>query len=119
MLALIQSPCIACTAAEGRAFESLRSEFTAKNIGILGCSNDGIAANAKFAEDNHFAFPLLSDTSMKVAVDYGAAHHRSAKMARRIALLINEQGKIAKIYDPAGTADFPGMVLNDIKKEEL
>ena len=43
----------------------------AANTAVVGCSNDPIPANAKFAEDNHFDFPLLSDTSMKVAVDYG------------------------------------------------
>lgn len=56
---------------------------------------------------------------MKVAVDFGAAHHHGAKAARRIALLIDEHGKIAKIYDPAGTADFPAKVLEDVKKYEL
>ena len=88
-------------------------------MAIAGCSNDPIHANAKFAQDNHFDFPLLSDTEMKLAVSYGAAHHHSAPKARRIAVLIDEHGKIAKIYDPAGTAEFPAQVLADIKKDEL
>ena len=75
--------------------------------------------NRKFAEGNHFAFPLLSDTDLSVAVAYGAAHHHSAPRARRIAALIDERGRIAKIYDPAGTAEFPAQVLADIKKDEL
>ena len=56
---------------------------------------------------------------MEVAVAYGAAHGHRAPAARRIAALIDEHGKIAKIYDPAGTADFPARVLADIKKDEL
>ena len=65
------------------------------------------------------AFPLLSDTELKVAMDYGAAHRRHAPAARRIAALIDERGRIAKIYDPAGTGEFPAQVLADIKKDEL
>ena len=38
---------------------------------------------------------------------FGAAHKKKQPAARRIALLIDEQGKIAKIYDPAGTGEFP------------
>lgn len=88
-------------------------------MAILGCSNDPIAANARFAAENHFAFPLLSDVSNSMAVDYGAAHHHKAKSARRIAVLIDEHGRVAKVYDPAGTAEFPAQVLGDIKKDEL
>jgi len=97
----------------------LRSNFAAKNVAIVGCSNDAIPANKKFAEINHFDFPLLSDTSLKVAVDYGAAPHHGAAKARRIAVLVDESGNITKIYDPAGTSEFPARVLADIKKDEL
>ena len=86
---------------------------------IIGCSNDDIKANAKFAEDNHFDFPLLSDTDLRTAIAYGAAENSSAGKARRIAALIDESGKVLKIYDPAGTAHFPKQVLADIKKDEL
>jgi len=89
------------------------------NVAIVGCSNDPIPANAKFAKDNHFAFPLLSDESMQVAVSYRAAHNLRAKAARRIALLIDERGIIKKIYDPAGTGEFPAKALADVKKDEL
>ena len=47
------------------------------------------------------------------------SHKKKQPAARRIALLIDEQGRIAKIYDPAGTGEFPAKVLADIKKDEL
>ena len=56
---------------------------------------------------------------MKVSVDYGAAANHRAPRARRIAVLIDERGIIAKIYDPAGTGDFPAQVIADLKKDEL
>ena len=54
-----------------------------------------------------------------MAVDYGAAHHHRPRAARRIAVLIDEHGRVAKVYDPAGTNEFPAQVLGDIKKDEL
>ena len=76
-----------------------------------------MAANAKFAKDNHFAFPLLSDTNLEVAQAYGA---NGKTHARRIAALIDEHGRIAKIYDPVPKpGDFPAMVLQDLHKDEL
>ena len=73
-------------------------------------------ANKKFADEHKFSFPLLSDTHMAVATAYGAAEHKHAK-ARRIAALIDERGRIARIYDPAGTGEFPAKVLADLKQE--
>lgn len=88
-------------------------------MAIVGCSNDPMHANAKFAQDNQFDFPLLSDTDLKVAVAYGAAEDASAPKAKRIAALIDENGKIAKIYRDLKPADFPATVLADVKKDEL
>ena len=83
----------------------------------MGCSADPVHANKKFADEHKFSFPLLSDTHMAVATAYGAAEHKHARAARRIAALIDERGRIARIYDPAGTGDFPAKVLADLKQE--
>jgi len=71
-------------------------------VAIIGCSSDNISANAKFAADNHFAFPLLSDTDLVVALKYGAAASAGDGKARRIAALIDERGHVAKVWDPVG-----------------
>jgi hypothetical protein len=55
--------------------------------------------------DNHFDFPLLSDTNMQVAVAYGAADDHSAPAAKRIAALVDERGKILKIYKKVKPAE--------------
>jgi len=88
-------------------------------VAIIGCSSDNISANAKFAADNHFAFPLLSDTDLVVALKYGAAASAGDGKARRIAALIDERGHVAKVWDPAGTGKFPAQVLAELKKDEL
>ena len=112
----------------------------------MGCSNDNTSVNNKFAQDNHFDFPLLSDTDLSVAAKYGAAKAGGAA-AKRIAgaepffgtlslnisecpcivitplaccaVLIDERGTIVKRYDHISPAEFPAQVLQDIKKDEL
>ena len=92
------------------AFQSQLPAFAAKNVAVIGCSNDDAAKNADFAKCNGFEYPLLCDTALEVATAYGAKHATDAK-ARRVAFLIDEAGAIAAIWDPAGTADFPAQVL--------
>jgi len=79
-----------------------------------------VLPNAKFAKANGFEYPLLCDSDNTVAMAYGAAMRRYDPH-RRIAVLINEEGLIAKIYDPASTGDFAAIVLADVKamKDEM
>ena len=90
----------------------MSGDLAAKNVAIVGCSNDPKEANAKFAEENGFSFPLLCDTDLSVSVAYGAVA-AGAKNASRVAALIDEAGNVAKYYDPAGKGEFPAQVLAD------
>lgn len=100
--------------AEGRGFQKHLPAFEAANVRVVGISNDKVAANAKFAEQNGFTFPLLSDIGNKVAMAFGAAQRRYDPH-RRVAALIDEEGVLIKWYDPAGTADFAERVLADVQ----
>ena len=86
-------------------------DFEAKNTFIVGSSNDGIEANAAFAEEQGFTYPLLCDTDLSVAMAYGAAVHAGAGKASRIACLIDAEGRVKAFYDPAGKAEVPPQVL--------
>ncbi len=60
---------------------------------------------------------MLSDTDLSVAQAYGA---NGKTHARRIAALIDAEGRIAKIYDPVPKpGEFPAQVLQDLHKDEL
>ena len=54
-----------------------------------------------------------------MSVAFGAADDASASHAKRIAALIDERGKVLRIYKDLKPADFPATVLADIKKDEL
>ena len=96
-----------CTA-EGCSFRDLSAEYKAKNAVILGVSFDDQAANAAFAEKNHFNFPLICDTDRMLGLAYGACDDAKAATAKRIGVIIDEQGKIKACFSKVDPRTWPG-----------
>ena len=63
--------------------------------------------NAKFAEKYDFPFPLLCDTDRKIGIAYGAAETSRDEYARRIAYVIDEQGKIKEAHPKVDPKAYP------------
>ena len=63
--------------------------------------------NAKFAAKYNFPFPLLCDTDRKIGLAYGAASGPSDEYAKRIAYLIDENGKIAEVHPKVDARNYP------------
>ena len=74
-------------------------EFKAKNAQVIGVSFDTVEENRRFAEKFDFPFPLLCDTKREIGLAYGAAESPKDEYARRIAYVIDEEGKIEKIFE--------------------
>lgn len=74
---------------------------------IVGASFDTQEANAKFAEKFSFPFPLLCDTDRKIGIAYGACDSPKDEFARRIAYVIDENGKIAEAHPKVDPATYP------------
>ena len=66
---------------------------------MLGVSFDDVADNAHFAEKFDFPFRLLCDTDRKMGLAYGATDSPTGEYAKRIAFLVDPQGKIAKVWE--------------------
>lgn len=77
-------------------------------------SFDTPAANKAFAEKYGFPYRLLCDVDKKVGVAYGAAQDASASTARRISVLIDPEGKVAKTWPKVDTKAHPADVLASI-----
>jgi peroxiredoxin Q/BCP len=99
---------------EGRGFRDHQESYDDNGIQIVGISFDPIERNAAFAQKFDFKFPLLSDCDRKIALAYGACSEAKAQHAERISFLIDEQGKIARIYDSVDPRDHPAKVLAEI-----
>ena len=70
-------------------------------------SFDSVEDNAKFAKKNDFPYPLLCDTDRKIGIAYGAADSPKDEYARRIAYVIDEEGKIAEAHPKVDARAYP------------
>ncbi len=92
---------------QGCALRDQWQDFEQRGVAVLGVSIDTAADNASFRQKHGLPFPLLCDTDRAMAIAYGAADDANAKYARRIAVLVDGDGKVAHVWtkvDPAGFA---------------
>jgi peroxiredoxin Q/BCP len=85
--------------------------LSAKNAEVLGVSFDTVEENKRFAEKFNFPYPLLSDTTRAMGVQYGAADSTGAGNAKRVAYVIGPDGKVRNVFPKANTATFAADVL--------
>ena len=81
---------------------------------MIGVSFDTPEDNAKFADKFKFPFPLLSDSTRKIGMAYGACESAKDEYARRIAYVIDEQGKVAQAHPKVDAKTYPQEQLKSI-----
>ena len=81
---------------------------------VLGVSVDSVESHRKFTDKYHLPFPLVSDSVHKISKAYGVLNDKS-NMARRVTFLIDEQGKIARIFQTVKPDQHPQEVLDALK----
>ncbi len=109
-----------CTT-EACNFRDGYKEFTKMGLVILGVSKDGVKSHKKFAEKYKLPFPLLADTEHEVAEKYGVWKlkkfmGREYMGMERSSFLIDEEGKIAKVYESVKAGEHADEVKTDIDK---
>ena len=88
---------------EAKAFRDRLAQFNDKNTVILGVSRDNVAKHQKFIAKYDLNFSLLADEQGEVCQAYGTWVEKSMFGKKymgieRATFLIDEQGKIAKIW---------------------
>ncbi len=90
------------------------SELIKRNIVILGISFDDQESHQKFSEKYKLPFPILSDSEMNVARQYGAI--RGALLSfvgpKRITYLIDEKQNVLHIFEKVDTKNHTAQILN-------
>ena len=81
---------------------------------MIGVSFDNVEDNRRFAEKFDFPFPLLCDTERQIGLAYGAADSGKDEYARRIAYVIDEEGKIAQAHAKVDAASYPSWQLRNL-----
>ena len=93
-------------------------EFQENGIEILGISPDDVNSHKKFCEKMKIRYPLLSDTDKKVSKIFDVWSKKKF-MGReymgvvRSSFLVNEKGKIFKLYSRVKPAGHSQQVLKD------
>lgn len=89
---------------EACSFRDAFSDFKKRGIRILGVSLDSEASHQKFTAKYKLPFTLLADTDHSIADAYGVYGEkkfmgRSYMGVKRVTFLIDEKGKIKKVFE--------------------
>ena len=101
---------------EACSFRDSFSQFKKKGIAVLGVSPDKEASHQKFVTKYKLPFTLLADTDKSIAEAYGVWGEKKF-MGRiymgvhRTTFLIDEKGKIKKIFEKVKPEDHANEVL--------
>jgi len=84
------------------AFANSYSQFTERNIAVIGISKDSVASHQKFAEKYNLPFVLLSDKELTAIQAYGVWQEKkmcgkTGMGVVRTTFIIDEQGNIKHI----------------------
>ena len=88
---------------EACGFRDSIDDLTKANVTILGVSADDIDSHKQFVSKYDLNFPLLSDQDKSVSIAYGAwgektLYGKTSIGMNRLTFLMNEDGKLAKIW---------------------
>ena len=108
-----------CTKEACNFRDSLNS-ITSKDAVVLGVSRDSVSSHKKFKEKYSLNFPLLSDTSGEVTKAYGVYKQKNMYGVirwgiERSTFIIDEEGKIAKIWRKVKVDGHKDEVLQTLK----
>ena len=106
---------------ESKDFSKLNNLITKKNTIVLGVSKDSIKSHLKFIKKYKLKFNLLSDEKLILIKKYGVWGKKSFLGKKymgiiRTTFLINQKGKIHKIWSNVRVKDHAKEVLEEIKK---
>ncbi len=101
---------------EACSFRDAFSQFKKKGIAVLGVSPDKEASHQKFVAKYKLPFTLLADTDKSIAEAYGVWGEkkfmgRTYMGVHRTTFLIDEKGKIKKIFEKVKPEDHANEVL--------
>lgn len=101
---------------EACSFRDADAVYAEKGIKVFGVSGDDETSHRKFISKFDLPFPLLADTDHSLANAFGAYGEKSMYGKKymgvlRKTFLIDEAGKIKKIFDKVNVEEHAGEVL--------
>jgi thioredoxin-dependent peroxiredoxin len=107
---------------EACSFRDANDEFEKHNIKLLGVSVDDEKAHQKFRSKYGLQMDLIADTDKSVVEKYGVWAEKSMYGKKymgtnRKTFLIDENGKIAKIFDKVNVEEHADEVLEAFREK--
>ncbi len=107
-----------CTA-ESCDFRDNIKKFEKKNTVVIGVSPNSVKSHQKFADKYELPFTLLSDETKEVLNDYCVWQEKSMYGRKymgivRTTFVIDEEGKIEKIYEKVKVPGHVESILDDL-----
>jgi peroxiredoxin Q/BCP len=101
---------------EACSFRDSDDVYREKDIRVLGVSTDSEKSHQKFISKFNLPFTLLADTDKKIVEDYGVWGEKSMYGKKymgtnRKTFLIDEEGRIKKVFDKVNVSEHAGEVL--------
>jgi peroxiredoxin Q/BCP len=108
---------------EACAFQEALPQLGKIGVTVIGVSKDKMKPIEKFAEKYHLTFPLASDPEATVIEAYGAwaeksMYGRTYMGIERSTVLVNQAGKIAKIWPKVKVEGHAAEVLKAVQALE-
>ena len=108
-----------CTT-EACNFRNNFADMSKMGLVVLGVSKDSVKSHKKFVDKYDLNFPILSDESTDMINSYGAWRlkkfmGREYMGIERISVLVDESGKVSKIYESVKPALHTQEVMSDVK----
>jgi len=105
---------------EACSFRDAFSDFKKRGIEVLGVSVDGEASHKKFTAKYKLPFTLLADTDHSIADAYGVYGEkkfmgRTYMGVKRMTFLIDEKGKVRKVFEKVKPEEHAREVLEAFK----
>lgn len=91
-----------------------------KGFEIIGVSPDSEASHKKFSSKYNLPFKLIPDTDKKILKDYGVWGEKKMfgkvkEGVHRTTFIIDEAGKIEKVFTKVNTKDHTQQILDEYK----
>lgn len=105
-----------CTV-QAKGLRDIQSQLAAHQVSVLGVSIDPVPRLRKFIERDQLNFTLLSDEDHQLADQFGVWGEKkfmgkTYDGLHRISFLIDEQGKVAQVFNKFKTKDHHQVVLD-------
>ena len=71
-------------------------------------------ANAKFAKEQGFTYPLLCDTQREICLAYGACATAEDGAAKRVSYVIGPDGNVLQVHAEVAAREHPETLLPTI-----